>query len=205
MGHWLAPAGSAKVPGTVKRFDARFWTVDFPRPMMASVVTTGPNALRVECVFYKADDLAGLIWEAQDRRDHPLLAYETARDFRRCRLSFRWRSGGVVPLDAVHGPTLTIEGRDASGAARSWFVRLWNYAQGTNEDALVELDFGTCAGGWEADDPVWAGDVDRMFISLVAPGYSGGAGRHRLRRLRFGAGDRRCDRAGASAAHRHRL
>ncbi len=71
----------------MKRFDARFWTVNFPRPMMASVVTTGPNALRVEAVFYRADDLAGLIWEAEDRWDHPLLRYETARDFRRCRLA----------------------------------------------------------------------------------------------------------------------
>ena len=90
--------------------------------MMASAVTTGPNALRVDAVFYKANDLAGLIWEAEDRWDHPLLAYQTARDFRRCVLRFRWRSGGIVPLDAVHGPTLTIEGRDAAGQPRSWFV-----------------------------------------------------------------------------------
>ncbi len=172
MGHWLAPPDGARTLGTVKRFDARYWTVDFPRPMMASAVTTGPNALRIEAVFYKADDLAGLIWDAEDRWDHPLLKYRTNRDFRKCRLSFRWRSGGLVPLDAVHGPTLTIEGRDAAGAARSWFVRLWNYAQGTPEDAAVSLDFAALAGGWAKDDPVWAGDVDRMFISLVPPGYT---------------------------------
>jgi len=171
MGHWLAPPGSAKTLGTVKRFDARYWTVNFPRPMMASAVTTGPNALRVDAVFYRKDELAGLIWEAEDRWDHPLLAYETARDFRRCRLSFRWRSEGLKPLDAAHGPTLTIEGRDVDGAARSWFVRLWNYATGDPEDAAIDLDFGALAGGWAPDDPVWAGDVDRLFISLVAPAY----------------------------------
>lgn len=98
MGHWLAPAGAAKQIGFLKRFDARFWTVNFPRPMMASVVTTGPNALRVDAVFYKANDLAGLIWEAEDRWDHPLLGYETSRDFRQCRLSFRWRSVGLRGL-----------------------------------------------------------------------------------------------------------
>jgi len=173
MAHWLAPPDGAKTLSTVKRFDARYWSVDFPRPMMASVVTTGPNALRVEAVFYRADDLAGLIWEAADRWDHPLLRYETSRDFRACRLGFRWRSGGVKALDAVHGPTLTIEGRDSEGAARNWFVRLWNYADGTGEDALVSLDFGSLAGGWEAEDPVFAGDVERMFVSLVAPGYDG--------------------------------
>jgi uncharacterized protein (TIGR02217 family) len=171
--HWLAPIGAAKTHGFVKRFDARYWCIDFPRPMMASCVTTGPNALRVDAAFYKADDLAGLIWEAEDRRDHPLLAYETARDFRRCQLRFRWRSSGVKALDVEHGPTLTIEGRDAAGAARSWFVRLWNYADGTPEDAAIALDLGDLAAGWAGDDPVWAGDVDRMFISLVAPAYSG--------------------------------
>jgi hypothetical protein len=132
--------------GTVKRFDPRFWTVNFPRPMMASVVTTGPHSLRVEAVFYKRDDLAGLIWEAEDRFDHPLLAYETAKDFRECRLSFRWVSQGLLGLDAVNGPTLTIEGRDRNGAPRSWYVRLWNYAQGSPEDAFVSLDFGNLDG-----------------------------------------------------------
>src|SRR6476620_10415756 len=175
MGHWLAPPGSAKTLGTVKRFDTRYWTVNFPRPMMASVTTTGPQALRVEAVFYRKDDLAGLIWEAEDRWDHPLLAYETARDFRRCRLSFRWRSEGLKPLDAGYGPTLTIEGRDAAGAARTWYVRLWNYAEGDPADAVVSLDFGALAGGWAPDDPVWAGDVDRLFVSLVAPAYDGSA------------------------------
>ncbi|HLL30314.1 MAG TPA: TIGR02217 family protein, partial [Allosphingosinicella sp.] len=172
MGHWLAPPGAARQIGYVKRFDARLWTVNFPRPMMASVVTTGPNSLRVDCVFYKADDLAGLIWESQDRFDHPLLAYETSRDLRSCRLSFRWRSGGLRALDAVDGPTLTIEGRDQAGAERSWYVRLWNYSEGSPEDALVELDFAELAGGWAGDDPLWAGDVDRMFVSMVAPGYT---------------------------------
>jgi uncharacterized protein (TIGR02217 family) len=171
MGHWLAPPGAARQTGVVKRFDARMWSVNFPRPMMASVVTTGPNSLRVDCVFYKADDLAGLIWESEDRFDHPLIAYETSRDFRGCRLSFRWRSGGIRALDEVDGPTLTIEGRDPSGAARSWYVRLWNYSEGAPQDSLVALDFDSLGGGWEGADPVWAGDVDRMFVSMVAPGY----------------------------------
>src|SRR3546814_1323358 len=73
--------------GWIKRFDPRFWAVNFPRPMMASVVTTASDALRFDAVFYRADDLAGLIWDAEDRHDHPLLAYETSRDFRGCVLS----------------------------------------------------------------------------------------------------------------------
>jgi uncharacterized protein (TIGR02217 family) len=165
--------------GWLKRFDPRFWTIDFARPMMASVTSEEPGALRVEAVFYRKEDLAGLIWESEDRWDHPLLAYETSHDFRHTQLKFRWRSGGVKPLDALHGPTLTIEGRDAGGAPRAWYVRLWNYAEGTAEDAVVSLDFDALDGGFllpgEADR-VWAGDIDRMFISLVPPTYDGGAG-----------------------------
>ncbi|SBV33939.1 conserved protein of unknown function [uncultured Sphingopyxis sp.] len=179
MGWALVAAEPHHRKGWLKRFDPRFWTVDFARPMMASVTSELPGALRVEAVFYRKQDLAGLIWESEDRWDHPLLAYETKRDFRHTQLRFRWRSGGVKPLDALHGPTLTIEGRDAAGSPRAWYVRLWNYAVGTAEDAVVTLDFDALDGGFllpgEADR-VWAGDIDRMFISLVPPDYDGGDG-----------------------------
>lgn len=174
MAYWLARKRTVQESGWIKRFDPRFWTVNFPRPMMASVVTRAHDSLRVDAVFYRRNDLAGLIWEAEDREDHPLLAYETSRDFRKCVLRFRWRSNGLRPLDAVHGPTLTIEGRDAAGNARAWYVRLWNYAKGSPEDARITLDFGKIEGGFEHPgeaDPVWAGDVDRMFISIVGPDY----------------------------------
>jgi uncharacterized protein (TIGR02217 family) len=175
MSFWLANRRTVQATDTIQRFDPRFWTVDFPRPAMASVVTTAPDALRVDAVFQKADDLIGLIWESADRWDHPLLAYDTDRDYARLTLSFHWRSDGVLPLDAVNGPTLTIEGRDAAGNPRDWYVRLWNYAVGTPTDAVVTLPFSALSGGFllpgEAD-PVHPSDIDRMFISLVAPGYS---------------------------------
>ncbi len=175
MAYWLADRGPAHgIEGHIHRFDPRFWTVNFPRPMMASVVTTGDDALRVDAVFYRRNDLAGLIWDSVDRHDHPLLTYETARDYRGCTLSFRWRSDGVRALDAVNGPVLTIEGRNANGVPRAWYVRLWNYAEGTPTDAVVTIDFADVVGGYllpgEAD-PVFAGDVDRMFVSLVPPDY----------------------------------
>ncbi|WP_448662337.1 DUF2460 domain-containing protein [Sphingomonas sp. CJ20] len=175
MGWWLARGREGQATGTISRFDPMYWTVNFPRPMMASVVTTAPDALRVDAVFYRQDDLAGLIWEADDRHDHPLLRYDTSRDFRGCRLRFRWRSAGVVALDAVNGPVLTIEGRDAGGAPRAWYVRLWNYAEGTPTDAVVSIDFAALDGGFALPgeaDPVFAGDVDRMFVSLVPAGYT---------------------------------
>ena len=173
MAFWLARERRGQDSDWIQRFDPRFWTVNFPRPMMASVVTTGPDSMRVDCEFHNAGELAGLIWASEDLLDHPLTAYATDRDYARTTLTFRWRSSGVIALDAVNGPTLTIEGRDASGAARAWYVRLWNYATGTPEDALVELPFSALESGFvlpgEAVDPA---DIDRMFISIVPPGYA---------------------------------
>lgn len=174
--HWLAKPGDAIRTDWLKRFDARYWTVDFARPAMASAVTTAPGALRIDAVFYKADDLVGIIWESEDRWDHPLIAYATRRDYRGTTLRFRWRAeGDLRELPELDGPTLTIEGRDAEGAPRNWYVRLWNYADGAADDAVITLDFDALDGGFllpgEAD-PVWAGDIDRMFISLVPGGYT---------------------------------
>ena len=174
MAFWLAARREGQDSDWIQRFDPRFWTVNFPRPMMAALTCPAPDTLRVDAVFLRQGDLAGLIWESADTIDHPLLRYATNRDYARTRLSFRWRSGGVIALDAVNGPTLTIEGHDAAGTQRSWYVRLWNYAQGSAEDAAITIDFSALAGGFllpgEAD-PVHPSAIDRMFISMVAPGY----------------------------------
>jgi len=176
MSYWLASRRRGQEHDHIQRFDPRFWTVNFPRPMMASVVTTAPDALRVTCEFHHQGALAGLIWESEDRLDHPLHAYATDRDYAHTILSFRWRSGGLIPLDAVNGPTLTIEGRDASGAARAWYVRLWNYAEGSPEDAVVTLPFSSLESGFSLPGaPIYPSDIDRMFISLVPPGFIPGS------------------------------
>lgn len=38
MSYWLARARSGQESGFLSRFDPAYWTVNFPRPMMASVV-----------------------------------------------------------------------------------------------------------------------------------------------------------------------
>lgn len=176
MAFWLARSARAQESTFMQRFDPRFWTVNFPRPAMASVVTTGPDALRVDLELHHAGELVGLIWESVDTLDHPLLAYQTDRDYAHTTLRFRWQSDGVIALDQPNGPTLTIEGRDAAGLPRTWYVRLWNYAQGTPTDARISLPFSTLESGYGLPgEPIHPGDIDRMFISLVAPGHVPGS------------------------------
>lgn len=176
MAFWLASKREGQDSDWIQRFDPRFWTVDFPRPMMAALTTPAPDRLRVDCAFLTEGDLAGLIWDSTDRWDHPLLAYATDRDYARTTLSFRWRSSGVIALDGVNGPTLTIEGRDAAGAEKTWYVRPWAYATGTPEDARIALPFSALNAGWEGDgEPVHPAAIERMFISLAPPGHVPGS------------------------------
>ncbi len=175
MSYWLATADDQHSTSTIERFDPRYWTVDFARPMSAAVYSLAADGLQVACVFASKKDLAGLIWWSADSIDHPLLAYATNKDYRGLKWSFQWdQTGNVKPLDAINGPTLTIEGRDAGGVPHVWYVRLWNYATGTNISAGIALDFDAMVGGFNLisnADPVYAGDIDRMFISLVPVDY----------------------------------
>jgi len=174
--YWLAEQKDQTEISTIRRFSPAYWTVNFSRPMMASVVSTGVDSMKIDLIFYRKEDLCGLIWESDDLYDHAFGQYETRRDYSDTRLSFRWQSQGIIVLDQLNGPTLTIEGRDQNGAARTWYVRLANYAVGSPEDAVISLDFDALDGGYllptEAD-PVYPADIDRLFISMVPPEYDG--------------------------------
>ena len=175
MRRWFTRAGAPVDTRFVKRFDPEQWTVDFPRGAMASVVTGATaHQLSVEARFLRLGDLVGLIWSSVDVGAHPAQARATSKDYSGCKLSFRWQSTGLMALDVTNGPTLTIEGRDALGAAKIWLVRLWNYAVGSGSDAVVSLDFDAMDAGYALPSEavrVDARDIDRMFISLVAPDY----------------------------------
>ena len=174
--YWLATSQDQTDNSFIRRFSPPYWTVNFPRPMMASTVTTGFDSLMVDMVFYRYEDLCGLIWDSEDSIDHPFHRYETRRDYSHTVLSFRWQSTNVMALNILNSPTLTIEGRDQGGSPRTWYVRLWNYAEGTAEDAVITLDFDALAGGYlhpSEADPVYTGDIDRMFISMVPQAFDG--------------------------------
>jgi hypothetical protein len=178
VNHWFTAPDAPIVQTFVKRFDPLHWTVDFPLGTVASLVNAADgHGLQITAEFFRLGDLVGLIFESADVHAHPAHARETSRDYSRTTLSFRWQSTGVMPLDQVNGPTLTIEGRDQSGNAKSWYVRLWNYAQGTSEDAEINLDFDALDGGYSLptdSEPVYPGDIDRMFISIIPPDYQPG-------------------------------
>jgi uncharacterized protein (TIGR02217 family) len=175
VNHWFTSSDAPVVTTHVKRFDPLHWTVDFPRGTIASAVTgRSGHELSLVAETSRKGDLVGLIFNSEDLHSHPAHARETNRDYSNTRLSFRWQSTGCMPLDQINGPTLTIEGRDSNGNDRNWFVRLWNYATGTPEDAHIALDFDALDGGFllpDEADRVDPRDIDRMFISIIPPDY----------------------------------
>ena len=59
MAFWLCDAREGQDSDWIQRFDPRFWTIDFPRPMMASAVVIAPDALRI-CLTEAAIDAISL-------------------------------------------------------------------------------------------------------------------------------------------------
>lgn len=172
MAFTLATSAQWQASTVCARFDPRFWTVNFSRPMMAAVTTLAPDALRVDMEFQTLGDLNGLIWSSADTIDHPLLAYQTNVNYSGCVLSFRWQSSGIIPLDGTNGPTLTIDGFDTSGNPAVWYIRLWNYmTSGTNTDAVIVLPFDTIQGGWAPTIPINPANITSMFLSMCPVGY----------------------------------
>lgn len=179
MRHWITRDDARLSCDFVKRFEPSHWTVDFPRGSMACVVShAGEARLTANATFGRKGDLVGLIFTTVDAAMHVAHRRHPIADYSNCTLRFRWRSNGILPLEAVNGPTLTIEGKDQSGAERAWYVRLWNYATGNGQDALVELPFNELKSGFqisEQSERVYVRDISRMFISLVPPGFAAGS------------------------------
>lgn len=150
--------------GTIRLFEPAYWTVDFPIAMMATVITTGPNSLRMNALFRTNRDLMGLIWEVEDRDDHGAYAYPRRKDYRGCVLEFDWASSGIRPMDRLQSVTLTVE----TFSSGTHFIRIWNYkTSGTPDNCHVRIVFDdTTLSGFFADTNVPWADVKRMFISL---------------------------------------
>jgi uncharacterized phage protein (TIGR02218 family) len=151
--------------GTIRRFEPAYWTVDFPIAMMATVVTTGPNSLRMKAVFRTNRDLMGLLWAIEDQDDHGAYAYPRRKDYRGCELEFDWASSGIRSMDRLQSVTLTV----TTMAGETHYIRLWNYkTSGTPDACHIRIVFDdTTMSGFYSDTRVPWHDVKHMFISLL--------------------------------------
>ncbi|MDF2097319.1 DUF2163 domain-containing protein [Aquibaculum arenosum] len=180
-------------PGSLARFDARYWNVDFSidPPIAAAVISDGSSKMTVHAVARQDRDFVGLIWESEDRWSHPLHRYEAQPSYRNVTLRFRWiGSADSKALDGEDGPVITLE--TYGGPAH--YIRLWNHRVLPNpnaddddpRDQVIEITFDEALlTGFNPPDPSDP-DVDpdlveaarapldqikRLFFSIVPQGY----------------------------------
>jgi hypothetical protein len=164
------------VSSRVERFVPKFWTVDGPRSSNFCLTTAGRSA-RVDFTSRLDNDLVGLIWASEDTHDHRMLAYATNRDYRGCVLDFDLTVGGSAPAinDVTKALALTINGRDAAGVTTQWIIPLFRYMNPNDITTAhysghVTLNFDALGSGFNADVPVYTGDIDNFFISCITSG-----------------------------------
>jgi hypothetical protein len=158
----------------VERFTPRYMFVDGPRSMSFALTTTNRD-LRVDFTSRLQNDLCGLVWESTDTKDHKQLAYATNKDYRGTTWTFDLEVSATSPQidDAQRGPSLTIQGRDANGNPVTYIVALFRYALvPASRHSQISINFDTVKAGFYADQPIYLGDVDKIFISVISNSYS---------------------------------
>lgn len=162
---------------SIPRMTPKYFTVDGPRSMSFALTTNGSD-LRVDYTSRMQDNLCGLIWSSEDTKDHTMLKYETKKDYRGMVWDFDLAVSNTAPLlnEPTKALSLTIEGRNAAGTPVSYIVPIFRYATTPASRAShITINFDTVQAGFSADIPVYAGDIDRMFISCITSSYAAGS------------------------------
>jgi hypothetical protein len=108
---------------TIQRFDARFFSLDFPLTAIATIVASGPDELTVNAEYRSNRDLVGLLWNTRDRYGHPMCQYEEKLDYTGTVLAF------VANPPDPYNFTVTFTAGGVSGDATGPLVyRMYPYA-----------------------------------------------------------------------------
>lgn len=120
----LPPANSA-----IKRFDARYWSIDYPLSCVATIVSNSEDELTVHASMRSNLDMVGLIWSSDDHHGHPYLQYLPHYDYSGVILAFQ------ASFPAKDEGTLTI-----TAAGQEHIIRLFPYR--LSGDLLVPPSVG---------------------------------------------------------------
>jgi hypothetical protein len=159
----------------ISRMTPKYFTVNGPQSM-SFALTTAFNTMRVDYVARMESDLCGLTWNSVDTKDHVSLAYSTNKDYRNMVWQFDIAVSDTAPLinDPARSLTMTVTGRDAGGSPVTYFVALKNYATApASRSSHISIDFNTVKAGFNADQTMYVGDVDSIFISCITNNYNG--------------------------------
>lgn len=158
---------------TVKRFSPKYFTVNGPRSMSFSIVSD-QDKMTINYTARLKNDLCGITWFSEDTKDHTNQKYSTNKDYRGTVWVFDIELSNTSPVlnDEKRAPSITVNARDASGTPVTYIIPIFRYADTpTLRTARVTIDWSTVMGGFFADQPIFAGDIDNLFIAAVVSSY----------------------------------
>ncbi len=73
---------------TLRRFDPRYWVIDYNALMVATIIPSGDRSFTVPVQWRTNADFLGVRWQTEDKFDHVLFEYETVRSYANLILAF---------------------------------------------------------------------------------------------------------------------
>lgn len=184
----------------IQRFDARFFTLDFPITSIATIIANTPDVLEINCEFRSNRDLVGLLWNSKDKYGHPALQYLEDRNYSGMMLAFvgnpvdpynfnvtiettagvgvyrlyPYSLAGDVVAPAVVSPETNGAGPGTTYSAAALFPNGVSVPVGHH---VFVLNFNDLRTGYTFDKaPIAPTAIRQLFFSIVPTSYGLGDG-----------------------------
>jgi hypothetical protein len=158
----------------IDRFDPKYWRVDGPQTM-SFTTTSFDNGFEVLFKSRMSNDLVGIIWDTEDKKDHKLLAYESNFNYSGLIWEFDIELSPSMPAlnDEQKAITLTIKYIE-EGEEKTAYVALYNYADfPVGHTSTISINFDEIKAGFYADQPFPVNKITQMFFAGITSSYVG--------------------------------
>lgn len=158
----------------IDRFSPTYWRVDGPQTM-SFAITSYLNGFEVVFRSRTTSDLAGIVWDSHDVKDHKFLAYETKYDYSGMIWDFDLELSASMPAlnNETLTPTLTVQYHD-QGQDKVAYIVLFNYAdRPASRVAHIQINWDTVKAGFSATDSFPVTHIKRISFSAFTMSYNG--------------------------------
>lgn len=158
----------------INRFSPKYWRIDGPQTM-SFAISNYANGFEASFRSRTTTDLAGVIWDSYDAKDHKFLAYETKYDYTGVVWDFDIELSPTMPMlnNPTLTPTLTVQYK-ANGEDKVAYIVLFNYAnQPASRSAHIHINWNTVKAGFAATESFPVTNIQRISFSGFTTSYNG--------------------------------
>lgn len=77
----LSTGNGPSYNSSIRRFDPKFWVIDYNALMVATIIPNGQRSFKVPIQWRTNSDFLGVRWQSKDNFDHLLFSYQENRDY----------------------------------------------------------------------------------------------------------------------------